>query len=90
MYYPSGDGQASTARPSSLVNSAKVNDLEKVTVRVPLDGDHHVTPFAQARVDDLDTSLRAGSRGPATLEDPVARKKIFHGESGFFASLASR
>jgi len=38
----SGDGIAHTSRPSAALNSAKVNQLEEFTVRVPLDGDKHV------------------------------------------------
>ncbi|KAK4704954.1 catalase, partial [Phenoliferia sp. Uapishka_3] len=74
----SGDGVAQHSRPSSLTNSAKVNQLERFTVRVPLDGDAHVSPFAQAKVDNLDTSMRAGSRGPTSIDDPVARERIQH------------
>lgn len=41
-------------------------------MRVPLDGDAHVANFGQAPVDNLDTSMRAGERGPTTIDDPVA------------------
>mgnify|MGYP001568210006 FL=1 len=75
-----GDGVAQHSRPSKLTNSAKVNQLEEFTVRVPLDGDAHVSPFAQAKVDNLDTSMRAGPRGPTTIDDPVARERISHCE----------
>ena len=39
----SGDGIANSSTPSKLTNTAKVNQLEEVTVRVPRDGDAHVS-----------------------------------------------
>jgi catalase len=32
----------------------------------------------QAPVDNLDTSMRAGARGPTSIDDPVARERISH------------
>lgn len=73
-----GDGVANTSTPSNLTNTAKINQLEEFTVRVPRDGSVHVTPFSQTPVDNLDTSMRAGDRGPTTIDDPVARERISH------------
>ncbi|GJN93045.1 hypothetical protein Rhopal_006090-T1 [Rhodotorula paludigena] len=77
-----GDGVAQTqafghAR-KQLGTNAKIAQLEGLTVRVPLDGDKHVSNFAQAPVDNLDTSMRAGPRGPTSIDDPVARERISH------------
>lgn len=53
--------------------------MEEYTIRVPLDGEQVVTNFAQAPVDNLDTSMRAaGPRGPTEISDPVARERISH------------
>lgn len=72
-----GDGIAQPTRPSTSSMNAKLQQLESITVRCPADGDRHVSNFAQAPVDNLDTSMRAGYRGPTEIADPVAR-----GESG--------
>ncbi|GAA5880895.1 hypothetical protein JCM16303_005166 [Sporobolomyces ruberrimus] len=71
-----GDGIANTKRPTP--SNAKLAQLEEHTVRVPLDGDKHVSNFAQAPVDNLVTSMRAGARGPTSIDDPVARERISH------------
>ncbi|BGO94883.1 hypothetical protein NBRC10512_007170 [Rhodotorula toruloides] len=71
-----GDGVPQTARPTHL--NAKLAQLEGFTTRIPLDGDKHVSVFSQAPVDNLDTSMRAGPRGPTSIDDPVARERISH------------
>ncbi|GAA5902707.1 uncharacterized protein JCM6883_007214 [Sporobolomyces salmoneus] len=71
-----GDGVASHTRPTP--SNAKIAQLEQVTVRVPLDGDHHVSNFSQAPVDNIQTSMKAGPRGPTSIDDPVARERISH------------
>ncbi|GAA6060947.1 hypothetical protein JCM10212_003855 [Sporobolomyces blumeae] len=73
---PTGDGTAHTSRPTPA--NAKLAQLEELTVRVPLDGDKHVSVFSQAPADNLDTSMRAGARGPTSIDDPVARERISH------------
>lgn len=77
-----GDGVAQTqalahARAKFGTN-AKIAQLENVTVRVPLDGDIHVSNFSQAPVDNLLTAMKAGPRGPTTIDDPIARERISH------------
>lgn len=37
-----------------------------------------LTRSLQAPVDNLDTSMRAGARGPTSIDDPVARERISH------------
>ncbi|GAA5972111.1 hypothetical protein JCM3765_003423 [Sporobolomyces pararoseus] len=71
-----GDGVAHHSRPTP--SNAKLAQLEAHTVRVPLDGDHHVSNFSQAPVDNIQTSMRAGPRGPTSIDDPVARERISH------------
>ncbi|KWU44552.1 catalase-domain-containing protein [Rhodotorula sp. JG-1b] len=77
-----GDGVAQTqafahAR-KQLASNDKIAQLEGFTTRVPTDGDKHVSVFSQAPVDNLDTSMRAGARGPTSIDDPVARERISH------------
>ncbi|GAA5838045.1 hypothetical protein JCM11251_006833 [Rhodosporidiobolus azoricus] len=77
-----GDGIAQTQKfghaRQKLAGNAKISQLEEFTVRVPLDGDVHVSNFSQAPVDNLDTSMRAGPRGPTTIDDPITRERISH------------
>ncbi|GAA6057065.1 hypothetical protein JCM3770_001440 [Rhodotorula araucariae] len=77
-----GDGVAQTeavaAAIRKLPTNAKLQQLEGFTTRYPLDGDKHVSVFSQAPVDNLDTSMRAGPRGPTSIDDPVARERISH------------
>ncbi|KAI5479923.1 hypothetical protein MNV49_002213 [Pseudohyphozyma bogoriensis] len=76
-----GDGIANDAKLKAermAGANAKLKQLEEYTVRVPLDGNVHVSQFAQAPVDNLDTSMRAGERGPTSIDDPVARERISH------------
>ncbi|GAA5960261.1 hypothetical protein JCM21900_002444 [Sporobolomyces salmonicolor] len=72
-----GDGVANTSR-KEIGNNPKLAQLEQFYMRVPMDGDKHVSNFAQAPVDNLDTSMRAGARGPTTIDDPVSRERISH------------
>ncbi|GAA5866179.1 hypothetical protein JCM8547_007194, partial [Rhodosporidiobolus lusitaniae] len=77
-----GDGVAQTqafahAR-KELGGNAKIAQLEQFTVRVPQDGDVHVTNFGQAPVDNLITGMKAGARGPISIDDPVGRERISH------------
>lgn len=77
-----GDGVAQTqafahAR-KQLASNDKIAQLEGFTTRIPTDGDKHVSVFSQAPVDNLDTSMRAGARGPTSIDDPVARERISH------------
>ncbi|KAK4052849.1 catalase 1 [Microbotryomycetes sp. JL201] len=71
------DGVANTSGAPSGVN-AKLQQIEAATVRVPFDGDVHRSLFSQAPVDNLDTSMRAGTRGPTEISDPIARERISH------------
>lgn len=78
MSHPGGDGVAQYNKPKPGTQNAKLEQLEQVTVRCPADGDRHVSNFAQAPVDNLDTSMRAGYRGPTELAEPVARERVSH------------
>ncbi|KPV72577.1 uncharacterized protein RHOBADRAFT_55678 [Rhodotorula graminis WP1] len=77
-----GDGVAQTPAVVEAVRklptNAKLDQLEGHTVRCPRDGDRHVGVFSQVPVDNLDTSVRAGARGPTSIDDPVARERISH------------
>ena len=73
-----GDGIAHPERPATKGMSAKLADLDRNTVYVPADGDQHTSVFGNNPVDNLDTSMRAGERGPTTIADPVARERISH------------
>lgn len=77
-----GDGVACPAGPAISSLNAKRAQLEQVTTRCPRDGDKHVSVFSQAPVDNLDTSMRAGARGPTSIDDPVARERISHFDHG--------
>ena len=72
------DGVANQGPPSSGSLNAKLQQIEEATVRVPYHGDAHRSIFAQAPVDNLDTSMRAGTRGPTELAESVARERISH------------
>lgn len=52
--------------------------LSRLQVYVPADGDKHTSVFGNVPVDNLDTSMRAGTRGPTSIADPVARERISH------------
>ncbi|KAK4057357.1 catalase 1 [Microbotryomycetes sp. JL221] len=71
------DGVANTQGPPSGLN-AKLQQIEAATVRTPYHGSHHLSLFSQAPVDNLDTSMRAGTRGPTEISDPIARERISH------------
>ncbi|GAA6015258.1 hypothetical protein JCM8202_002402 [Rhodotorula sphaerocarpa] len=77
-----GDGVAQTQAMAEarqkLSTNAKIAQLESFTTRIPEHGDKHVSVFSQAPVDNLDTSMRAGARGPTSIDDPVARERISH------------
>ncbi|KAI9346776.1 catalase-like domain-containing protein [Zopfochytrium polystomum] len=68
---------AATLASTVLPTRAKLDQLAHYTVQVPADGSFHVTTFG-SRVDGLDSSVKAGPRGPVELADTVAREKISH------------
>lgn len=74
------DGVANTSAPKapSVSLNAKLQQIEAATVRCPADGDVHRSIFASVPVDNLDTSMRAGTRGPTELAEPIARERISH------------
>lgn len=49
----------------------------------------HTSVFANAPVDSLDNGMRAGARGPTTIDDPVARERISHFDHERFVLLLS-
>jgi catalase len=51
---------------------------QHISLQGPHDPDAHLTTNQGIRVSDNQNSLKAGSRGPALLEDFVLREKIFH------------
>jgi hypothetical protein len=57
--------------------NAKIAQLEEHTVRPEKGGGFHNTIFG-AKYDNTDNWLRAGARGPSSLEDPIGREKIQH------------
>ncbi|GAA6018117.1 hypothetical protein JCM10207_006086 [Rhodosporidiobolus poonsookiae] len=77
-----GDGVAQTQAfadlRAKLGSNAKISQLNEFTVRVPLDGDKHVSNFAQAPVDNIVTSMKAAPDGPTSIDDPVTRERISH------------
>lgn len=71
-----GDGIAIPVVPKP--SNAKLQQLAAHVTAVPAHGTQQLSVFANAPVDNVDTSLKAGPRGPVSIDDPVARERISH------------
>ncbi|GAA97650.1 uncharacterized protein L969DRAFT_24170 [Mixia osmundae IAM 14324] len=74
MSFAGQDGLISHGPPPR--GNAKTDQLEQSTWRAPRDGTVHGTVFNNAPADNIDTSMKAGFRGPVTIADNVARERI--------------